>query len=51
LGDGASSLTIDALVVATDLSTWKLLRLDLGRSAEDTSAVLRTLVAAILEHP
>lgn len=48
-GPLADTVTIDALVVATDLSTWKLLRLDLGRSAEDTAATITRLVTAILE--
>lgn len=40
---------VDALVVATDLYVWKLLRLDLGRSRESTEGVLRRLVGAVLE--
>ena len=40
---------VDALVVATDLYVWKLLRLDLGRSREATEGVLRRLVTAVLE--
>lgn len=41
--------TLDALVAATDLYVWKLLRLDLGRSAPQTEAVVTGLVHAILE--
>lgn len=41
----------DALVAATDLYVWKLLRLDLGRSAEATEAVIARLVRAVLEAP
>jgi AcrR family transcriptional regulator len=41
--------TLDALVAATDLYVWKLLRLDLGRSAERTHAVVTRLVTAVLE--
>ena len=39
----------DALVAATDLYVWKLLRLDLGRSREATEAVVNRLVRAVLE--
>ena len=39
----------DALVAATDLYVWKLLRLDLGRSAEATREVVERLVRAALE--
>jgi hypothetical protein len=48
LGD-ASETTIDALVAATDLYAWKLLRLDLGRSPEATRTVIFALVNAVLE--
>jgi AcrR family transcriptional regulator len=40
---------VDALVAATDLYVWKLLRLDLGRSREAAEGVLRHLVTAVLE--
>jgi AcrR family transcriptional regulator len=40
---------VDALVAATDLTVWKLLRLDLGRSPEATRAVMERLVRAALE--
>ena len=42
--------TIDALVAATDLYVWKLLRIDLGRSAEATHAVITRMVRALLEE-
>jgi hypothetical protein len=42
---------VDALVAATDLYAWKLLRLDLGRSAAATEAVLARLVRSVLEAP
>lgn len=48
LGEGAE-VRADALVAATDIYVWKLLRLDLGRSAEQVSVVIRQLVAAVLE--
>ena len=39
---------LDALVVATDVSTWKLVRRDLGRSPDETAILLRLLVDAVL---
>jgi AcrR family transcriptional regulator len=41
--------TVDALVVALDVYTWKRLRRDMGRSARDTEATMHALVDAILE--
>lgn len=41
--------TIDALVAATDIYTYKLLRLDLGRSIKETKAVINHLIRGILE--
>ncbi|NQU37484.1 MAG: TetR/AcrR family transcriptional regulator [Actinobacteria bacterium] len=41
--------TIDGLVAATDLYIWKLLRLDLGRSADDTVAVISHLTQTLVE--
>jgi len=41
--------TVDALVVATDLYVWKLLRLDLGRTVQQTEAVITRLVRTLLE--
>lgn len=40
---------VDALVAATDLYVWKLVRLDLGRSPEATEAVVARLVRSVLE--
>jgi AcrR family transcriptional regulator len=42
---------VDALVAATDLYVWKLLRLDLGRSAAATAAIIERLVGAALTTP
>jgi hypothetical protein len=39
----------DELYVLTDLLVWKLLRCDLGLSAEDTVARIRRLVTSALE--
>lgn len=41
---------LDALVVATDVCTWKLLRRDMGRSVGETKAVMLGLVGAILDR-
>lgn len=49
LPDPIPEPTIDALVAATDLYVWRLLRLDLGRSADATAHVIETLTRAILE--
>lgn len=43
------STDIDALVAATDLMVWKLLRLDLGRSPAHVAAVMSRLVDGIEE--
>jgi AcrR family transcriptional regulator len=42
---------VDALIVATDLSVWRLLRHDLGRSREETAAVITRTVHAIVGRP
>jgi hypothetical protein len=41
--------TIDALVAATDIYIYKLLRLDMGRSIKATGAVIKRLVRGVLE--
>jgi AcrR family transcriptional regulator len=48
---GLGEADTDALVVATDLYVWKLLRLDLGRSRDATRAAMLNLVHLILEAP
>ena len=45
--DGA--LLLDALVIACDVYTWKLLRRDAGRSRLDAEACVRFMVSRILE--
>jgi len=40
---------IDALVAATDIYTWKLLRLDIGRSREDAKKVIMVMVQQLRE--
>lgn len=49
LPEPAPEPLVDALVAATDLYVWRLLRLDLGRSAEATAHVIESLTLAILE--
>ena len=41
---------VDALVIALDVYTWKLLRRDMGRTVDETKIVMRGLVDAILSH-
>ncbi|MDZ7765786.1 MAG: TetR/AcrR family transcriptional regulator [Melioribacteraceae bacterium] len=41
--------TIDALVAVTDIYTWKLLRLDLGRSRNATKRIITNSVKKLLE--
>lgn len=41
----------DALVVATDLYVWKLVRRDMGRSKEALAALMRRFIAAALKLP
>jgi len=43
-------VAVDALVAATDIYVWKLLRLDLGRSPTTTQAVMTRLVRTALEE-
>jgi AcrR family transcriptional regulator len=40
---------LDALVIACDVYTWKLLRRDAGRSRDDAEACVRFMVSRILE--
>jgi AcrR family transcriptional regulator len=42
--------TIDALVVVTDVYTWKLLRRDAHRSAAETGETIRGLIQAVLSQ-
>jgi len=50
-GDAAHGIRLDAFVAATDLYTWRLLRRDRGRSAEETGLVIRALVDGLLSLP
>jgi AcrR family transcriptional regulator len=49
LAPAARRQAVDALVVALDVYTWKLLRRDIGRSRRDTEATIHSLVNAVLE--
>jgi hypothetical protein len=42
--------TVDAVVAATDIYIWKLIRLDLGRSRDQTEAVIARLARTALEE-
>lgn len=42
---------LDAFVAATDIYVWKLLRRDLGRSAEETRQVILTLIKGVINLP
>lgn len=46
LRGAARERALDALVIATDVYTWKLLRRDLQRSLEDTAKTIKGLVVA-----
>jgi hypothetical protein len=48
--DGARETRLDAVVAATDLYLWKLLRRDLGRSLNEAKQVMRTLVEGVLDR-
>lgn len=46
---GTDKETVDALVAATDIYVWKLLRMDLGRSRNAVQKVITKMVKRILE--
>jgi AcrR family transcriptional regulator len=48
LGADAARRRTDALVVATDLFTWRLVRRDMGRPRSEVEAIMRRLVRAAL---
>ena len=51
LEEPARTAAHDALVVATDIYVWKLVRRDFGRSTEALAATMRRLIAAALGQP
>jgi hypothetical protein len=42
---------LDALVIATDVYAWKLLRRDMGRSRDATAATIESMIRALLADP
>ncbi len=48
--DATYSVRLDAFVAATDLYLWKLIRRDLGRTADQTRRVISTLLHALADH-
>jgi AcrR family transcriptional regulator len=48
--DDAYPARLDAFVAATDLYLWKLIRRDLGRTAEQTRQVISALLYALPDH-
>jgi AcrR family transcriptional regulator len=48
LGAGDQRRVLDALIVATDVYTWKLLRRDMGRSLRETRSVMLHLIKSAL---
>lgn len=50
-GDSADyPVRLDAYVAVTDVYLWKILRLDLGRTADQTRRVIRTLLRDLAQH-
>lgn len=50
-GPSATELTVDLLVVATDVYTWKLLRLDRGLTRKQTQIRMQTMVDRVTAGP
>jgi AcrR family transcriptional regulator len=50
-GDPAHEQAVALHVVATDISTWKLLRRDMGLSRRQTEDAMRAMVAALASEP
>ena len=50
LNDGARRNRLDALVVVTDVYTWKLLRRDMQRSLAESATLMENLVHATLSN-
>jgi AcrR family transcriptional regulator len=48
--DDAYLVRLDAFIAATDLYIWKLIRRDLGRTAEETRQVISALLYALANH-
>ena len=50
LDDAQQNGALDALVIVTDVYTWKLLRRDMGRSATATAATIQSLIQATVSE-
>jgi AcrR family transcriptional regulator len=50
VGSERYTTQLDAFVAATDIYLWKLLRLDLGRTAEQARHVISALLHALADH-
>ena len=50
LPGGQARLLLDALVVATDLYVWKLIRRDLRRPIGELRALMQSMIQAALDH-
>lgn len=48
LSGAARERGVDLLVIATDVYTWKLLRLDMGRGQSETKHAIKTLIEGVL---
>lgn len=51
LPEAARRAKLDALVVATDVYVWKLVRRDMGRSTADLKIIISRMVHAALDQP
>lgn len=47
----AHAIRLKALIAATDVYTWKLLRRDLGQTPSEVVAVMRELVRGLIDEP
>jgi AcrR family transcriptional regulator len=51
LDAAARERALDALVIATDVYAWKLLRRDMGRGRDATAATIESMIRAVLADP
>jgi AcrR family transcriptional regulator len=51
LDAAARKRVLDALVIATDVYAWKLLRRDMGRTRDATAATIESMIRALLAGP
>ncbi len=50
LDDATRRRLVDAIVIASDVYTWKLLRRDMGRSIRATATTMKSMIRACLEN-